>query len=102
MRVWHPRLKDGVDKTLRPVTLSAGGERASKFAIELSAPDRRWPRPTDYDPADYQYNPRRGLPPFQSRIIVVFMGLFFPVLAAIYPRRGPGQHPARARRSRNR
>ena len=56
VRVWHPRLKDGIDKTLRPVTLSAGGETRVEFSIGLN-PDRRKQRPTahDYDTSSYNY-----------------------------------------------
>ena len=56
VRVWHPRLKDGVDKTLRPVTLSAGGETRVEFSIGLN-PDRRKQRPTahDHDTSSYNY-----------------------------------------------
>ncbi len=55
VRVWHPRLRDGVDKTLRPTTLSAGGETRVEFSIRLN-PDRRKQRPADYDPGQYNYN----------------------------------------------
>jgi len=55
VRVWHPRLRDGTDKTLRPTTLSAGGETHVEFSIRLN-PDRRKQRPADYDPGQYNYN----------------------------------------------
>ncbi|HLD13099.1 MAG TPA: methylamine utilization protein [Burkholderiales bacterium] len=55
VRVWHPRLRDGTDKTLRPATLSAGGETRIEFSIRLN-PDRRKQRPADYDPGQYNYN----------------------------------------------
>lgn len=55
VRVWHPRLRDGVDKTLRPITLSAGGETRVEFSVRLN-PDRRKQRPADYDPDQYNYN----------------------------------------------
>ncbi|MBI3569820.1 MAG: methylamine utilization protein [Gammaproteobacteria bacterium] len=55
VRVWHPRLRDGVDKTLRPITLSAGSETRVEFSIRLN-PDRRKQQPTDYDPSQYNHN----------------------------------------------
>ena len=56
VRVWHPQLKDSVDKTLRPVTLSASDETRVEFSIGLN-PDRRKRRPTthDYDTSSYNY-----------------------------------------------
>lgn len=55
VRVWHPRLRDGTDKTLRPTTLSAGSETRIEYSIRLN-PDRRKQRPADYDPDQYNYN----------------------------------------------
>lgn len=55
VRVWHPRLRDGVDKTLRPITLSAGGETRVELSVRLN-PDRRKQRPANYDPGQYKYN----------------------------------------------
>ena len=55
VRVWHPRLKDSIDKTLRPATLSAGGEARVEFSIGLN-PDRRKQRPTAYDHDTSSYN----------------------------------------------
>jgi plastocyanin len=55
VRVWHPRLKDGVDKTLRPATLSAGGETRIEFSIRLN-PDRRKQRPVFSDDAASGYS----------------------------------------------
>lgn len=55
VRVWHPRLKGTADATRRAVTLGAGGEARLEFRIALN-PDRRKPRPVDYDPSQYNYN----------------------------------------------
>ncbi len=56
LRVWHPRLKEPVDKTLRRVTLSAGGETRVEFVLGLS-PDRRKDPPASYErkPSGYNY-----------------------------------------------
>lgn len=55
VRVWHPRLRDGTDKTLRPATLSADNETRIEYSVRLN-PDRRKQRPADYDPSQYDYN----------------------------------------------
>ena len=83
VRVWHPRLKDGVDKTLRPVTLSAGGGRASSSRSGSTRIDAGRDRPTTTPPTTSTTSPAVAFRRFQSRIIVVFMGLFFLVLAAM-------------------
>ncbi len=56
LRVWHPRLKEAVDKTLRPVTLSASGETRIEFSIGLN-PEQRRQRPPSYesDSTGYSY-----------------------------------------------
>ncbi len=56
LRVWHPRLKEAVDKTLRPVTLSASGETRIEFSIGLN-PEQRKKRPPSYesDSTGYSY-----------------------------------------------
>lgn len=56
LRVWHPRLKEAADKTLRPVTLSASGETRIEFSIGLN-PEQRKKRPPSYesDSTGYSY-----------------------------------------------
>ena len=55
LRVWHPRLKEAADKTLRPVTLSAGGETRIEFSIGLN-PEQRKKRPPSYESDDTGYS----------------------------------------------
>lgn len=55
LRVWHPRLKEAVDKTLRPVTLSASGETRIEFSIGLN-PEQRKKRPSSYESDNTGYS----------------------------------------------
>jgi plastocyanin len=55
LRVWHPRLRGAVDKTLRPVALAAGGETRIAFTIGLN-PERRRQRPAFSDDAASGYS----------------------------------------------
>lgn len=53
MRAWHPRAKTSLEETRRPAKVGANTTRL-EFSLELH-PDRRRPRPDNYDPSDYNY-----------------------------------------------